>query len=91
MGSHYSPVLLQHSTAQSEECTITSSIKNIISIMDMNDERKIVFVTKMEQDRLHNTHQAMTDGVGSELGRVMGVQHLHNIGAVNADRIDADV
>lgn len=76
---------------QSEGDTITSSEHKIISVMESNDKRKVVFVTKMEQRSLQDVYQAITDSIGSEFGRVVDVQYLHDIAAMNADRVDANV
>ena len=76
---------------QSEGDTITSSEHKIISVRESGDKRKVVFVTKMEQRSLQDVYQAVTDSIGSEFGRVVYVQYLHDIGAMNAHRVGANV
>ena len=63
----------------------------IILLIDVDDDGKVFVVTKTEQRPLKDVHQAVTNSIGSEFGCVMDVQHLHDIGAVNADGVDADI
>lgn len=76
---------------RSEAHPSTSSAHGIISVSETNDEGKVVLLRKRNRGGLEDIHQAITDSVGSEFGSVMDVEHLHDIGAVNPDRVDADV